>query len=255
MKAVILAGGYGTRIGEETHLKPKPMIEIGTKPILWHIMSLYSHYGITEFIICLGYKGYAIKEFFLNYNLHMSDFTIHLSDNTITSHSHRIEPWKVTLIDTGLNTETGGRVKKIQHYIGDEPFCLTYGDGLSNVNIKELIAFHKKQGKTATVTAVQPPGRFGSLVLDKQSVTSFQEKPLGDGGWVNGGFFVLNPDVFNYINGDKSVFETDTLVQLVNKNKLAAYQHTGFWHPMDTLRDKNKLVELWESNNAPWKVW
>ncbi|MES5955847.1 glucose-1-phosphate cytidylyltransferase [Bacillus fungorum] len=255
MKAVILAGGYGTRIGEETHLKPKPMIEIGTKPILWHIMNLFSHYGITEFIICLGYKGYAIKEFFLNYNLHMSDFTIHLSDNTITSHSHRIEPWKVTLIDTGLNTETGGRVKKIQNYVGDEPFCLTYGDGLSNVNIQDLIAFHKNHGKIATVTAVQPPGRFGSLVLDKQSVTSFQEKPLGDGGWVNGGFFVLNPDIFNYISGDKSVFETDTLVQLVTKNELAAYQHTGFWHPMDTLRDKNKLVELWENNNAPWKVW
>ncbi|MCU4819708.1 glucose-1-phosphate cytidylyltransferase [Bacillus cereus] len=255
MKAVILAGGYGTRIGEETHLKPKPMIEIGTKPILWHIMSLFSHYGITEFIICLGYKGYAIKEFFLNYNLHTSDFTIQLCDNTITSRSHHVEPWKVTLIDTGQKTETGGRIKRIQKYVGAETFLLTYGDGVSDVNLQELIKFHKQHGKTATVTAVQPPGRFGSLILNEQSVLAFKEKPLGDGGWVNGGFFVLNHEIFNYINGDTSVFETDTLVQLVNKQELNAYQHTGFWHPMDTLRDKKKLVELWESNHAPWKVW
>ncbi|MED2491469.1 glucose-1-phosphate cytidylyltransferase [Bacillus thuringiensis] len=255
MKAVILAGGYGTRIGEETDLKPKPMIEIGTKPILWHIMSLFSHHGITEFIICLGYKGYVIKEFFLNYNLHMSDFTIQLCDNTITSHSHHVEPWKVTLIDTGQKTETGGRIKRIQKYVGDEPFLLTYGDGVSNVNLQELIKFHKQHGKMASVTAVQPPGRFGSLILNEQSVLAFKEKPLGDGGWVNGGFFVLNHEIFNYISGDTCVFETDTLVQLVNKQELTAYQHTGFWHHMDTLRDKKKLVELWESNHAPWKVW
>lgn len=231
------------------------MIEIGTKPILWHIMSLFSHHGITEFIICLGYKGYVIKEFFLNYNLHMSDFTIQLCDNTITSHSHYVEPWKVTLIDTGQKTETGGRIKRIQKYVGDEPFLLTYGDGVSNVNLQELIKFHKQHGKMATVTAVQPPGRFGSLILNEQSVLAFKEKPLGDGDWVNGGFFVLNHEIFNYISGDTCVFETDTLVQLVNKQELTAYQHTGFWHPMDTLRDKKKLVELWESNHAPWKVW
>lgn len=255
MKAVILAGGYGTRIGEETHLKPKPMIEIGTKPILWHIMRLFHYYGITEFIICLGYKGYAIKEFFLNYNLHMSDFTIHLKDNTITNHFHHIEPWQITLIDTGENTQTAGRVKRIQKYIDEDSFFLTYGDGLSNVNLKKLAEFHKKHGKIATVTAVQPPGRFGSLIMNGTSVSAFKEKPLGDGNWINGGFFVLNTDVFNYIKDDTSVFETDTLVQLGAKNELEAYRHTGFWHPMDTLRDKKKLVELWESNYAPWKVW
>jgi glucose-1-phosphate cytidylyltransferase len=255
MKAVILAGGYGTRIGEETHLIPKPMIEIGAKPILWHIMKLFSHYGINEFIICLGYKGHIIKDFFLNYNLRMSDFSINMNANEVINHSNNAEPWKITLVDTGENSETGGRIKRIQKYVGDETFCLTYGDGVSNVNIKELIQFHKKHGKLATVTAVQPPGRFGSLILDEQAVSAFEEKPLGDGGWVNGGFFVLNSQVFNYISGDTSVFESDTLVQLANQKQLHAYQHTGFWHPMDTLRDKKKLVGLWETNNAPWKVW
>lgn len=255
MKAVILAGGYGTRIGEETHLKPKPMIEIGAKPILWHIMKLFSHYGINEFIICLGYKGHVIKEFFLNYNWYMSDFTIDMNRNEITNQSSNTEPWKITLINTGENTETGGRIKRIQNYVGDEPFCLTYGDGLSNVNINELIQFHKKHGKLATVTAVQPPGRFGSLILENQTVLEFKEKPLGDGGWINGGFFVLNPAVFNYILDDSSVWETDVLVQLANHKQLHAYQHNGFWQPMDTLRDKKKLVELWKNKNAPWKVW
>ncbi|WP_459502319.1 glucose-1-phosphate cytidylyltransferase [Bacillus sp. C1] len=255
MKAVILAGGYGTRIGEETHRIPKPMIEIGTKPILWHIMKLFSHHGIKEFIICLGYKGHIIKEFFLNYTLLMSDFSIDMSSNTITNHSNSTEPWKITLIDTGENSETGGRIKRIQNYVDDKPFCLTYGDGLSDVNIQKLIEFHQQHGKLATVTAVQPPGRFGSLILNKQTVSAFKEKPLGDGGWVNGGFFVLDPQVFNYISGDTSVFETETLVQLANQKQLDAYQHQGFWHPMDTLRDKKKLVELWENNTAPWKVW
>lgn len=255
MKAVILAGGYGTRIGEETHLRPKPMIEIGPKPILWHIMKLFSFYGINEFIICLGYKGYLIKEYFSNYNIYMSDFTLDMSTNDITYHANNVEPWKVTLIDTGEDTATGGRIKRIQNYVDDEVFCLTYGDGLSNVNIKELVEFHEKQGTIATVTAVQPPGRFGSLVIHDQMVSEFKEKPLGDGGWINGGFFVLDPTVFNFISDDETVWETDSLFHLAKLKQLSAYKHSGFWHAMDTLRDKKRLVELWDNKSAPWKVW
>ncbi|MCR8643445.1 glucose-1-phosphate cytidylyltransferase [Paenibacillus sp. N1-5-1-14] len=255
MKAVILAGGLGTRIGEETHVIPKPMIEIGAKPILWHIMKLYSYHGIHEFIVCLGYKGHVIKEYFANYHLHQSDFTIDLAKGELTYHASQAEPWKVTLVDTGETTETGGRIKRIQDYVGDEPFCMTYGDGVGNVDIKELVAYHHQHGKIATVTAVQPPGRFGSLVLDDQIVTDFQEKPLGDGGWINGGFFVLQPDVFGYISGANAVWETDVLTGLVQKQELAVHRHTGFWQPMDTMRDKKKLVELWDRNQAPWKVW
>ncbi|TCP60466.1 glucose-1-phosphate cytidylyltransferase [Baia soyae] len=255
MKAVILAGGYGTRIGEETHLVPKPMIEIGGKPIIWHIMKLFSHYGITEFVICLGYKGNAIKDFFKNYHLHMSNFTIDLRTNEISTDFPQIDPWKVTLIDTGENVQTGGRVKRIQHAIGDEPFCLTYGDGVSNVNIQHLIQFHREHGKLATVTAIQPPGRFGSLILEGDSVSEFKEKPLGDGAWINGGFFVLEPQIFDYISGDDSIWETESLVQLAEQKQLNAYLHKDFWHPMDTIRDKKKLMELWESGEAPWKVW
>ncbi|UHA73677.1 glucose-1-phosphate cytidylyltransferase [Paenibacillus sp. 481] len=255
MKAVILAGGYGTRIGEETHLKPKPMIEIGSKPILWHIMKLYSFYGINEFIICLGYKGHVIKQYFSNYYLYMSDFTLDMAKDEVISHSNNVEPWKVTLVDTGEDTETGGRIKRIKDYVGDEAFCLTYGDGLSNININELIQFHQQQGKLATVSAVQPPGRFGSLMLQDQMVADFKEKPIGDGGWVNGGFFVIEPDVFHHISDDRTVWETDVLVKLAQQQQLAAYQHNGFWHPMDTLRDKKKLLELWDTKNAAWKVW
>ncbi len=255
MKAVILAGGYGTRIGEETHLKPKPMIEIGTKPILWHIMKIFSYYGINEFIICLGYKGHLIKEYFSNYNLHMSDFTLDMSKNEVINHSNNAEPWKVTLIDTGEGTETGGRIKRIQKYVGNETFCLTYGDGVGNIHIKKLIEFHQKHGKYATVTAVQPPGRFGSLMLLDQMVVDFKEKPLGDGGWINGGFFVLEPAIFSFISDDQTIWETNSLVKLAKQNQLAAYRHDGFWHPMDTLRDKQKLMDLWDRKNAPWKVW
>lgn len=255
MKAVILAGGYGTRIGEETHIKPKPMIEIGSKPILWHIMKIFSFHGITEFVICLGYKGHLIKEYFMNYKLYLSDFTIDLASNDLTIHSHDAEPWKVTLVDTGEHTETGGRIQRIQNYVGDEAFCMTYGDGVGNVAIQELIEFHKQQGKKATVTAVQPPGRFGSLTLQDNLVIGFQEKPAGDGGWINGGFFVLEPDIFPCISGMYSSWETDVLVKLVQDHQLAVYRHHGYWQPMDTLRDKKKLVELWESNQAPWKVW
>ncbi|OXM84408.1 glucose-1-phosphate cytidylyltransferase [Paenibacillus rigui] len=255
MKAVILAGGFGTRIGEETHLIPKPMIEIGSQPILWHIMKILSACGIQEFIICLGYKGHVIKEYFANYSLYKSDVTLDMAANETTYHTNKAEPWKVTLIDTGEHTETGGRIKRIQDYIGAETFCMTYGDGLSNVDMKQLFAFHRQHGKLATVTAVQPPGRFGSLVLREEQVVEFQEKPAGDGGWINGGFFVLEPAVFDLIEGDSSVWETDVLTRLVSSNQLAAYRHEGFWHPMDTLRDKKKLVELWQNHNAPWKVW
>lgn len=256
MKAVILAGGLGTRISEETDLKPKPMISIGGMPILWHIMKMYSHHGINEFIVCCGYKGYVIKEYFANYFLHMSDVTFDMSENRMTVHNQKAEPWKVTLVDTGDNTMTGGRLKRVAGYLQDEDiFCLTYGDGLSNVNITELIAFHKAQQVKATVTAVLPPGRFGALDVTGNRVNSFREKPQGDGANVNGGFFVLSTKVIDYISGDKTIWERGPIERLSKEGDLAAYQHGGFWQPMDTLRDKIHLEELWQSGKAPWKVW
>ena len=256
MKAVILAGGLGTRISEETNLKPKPMIEIGGKPILWHIMKAYSHHGINEFIICCGYKGYVIKEYFANYFLHMSDVTFDMANNHMEVHHQKTEPWKVTLVDTGDDTMTGGRLKRVAPYLKDEDiFCLTYGDGVSDVNITELIAFHKTQNVKATVTATVPPGRFGALDMTGHKVNSFQEKPKGDGGMINGGFFVLSPDVINYITDDKTLWEKDPLERLAKEGQLAAFQHHGFWQPMDTLRDMTHLEELWQSGKAPWRVW
>lgn len=255
MKAVILAGGFGTRISEESHLKPKPMIEIGGKPILWHIMKSYSHYGINEFIICLGYKGYIIKEYFANYFLHTSDVTLDLKENGIIVHKRHSEPWKVTLVDTGEYTLTGGRLKRVQEYVGNETFCFTYGDGVSDVDISALIKFHKSHRKKATVTAINPPGRYGSMEISNQEVTTFQEKPVGDGAWINAGFFVLEPAVFDYIEGDQTSWELKSLQGIVEQNELRAFQHHGFWLGMDTLRDKNHLEELWATGNAPWKVW
>ena len=255
MKAIILAGGLGTRISEETTIKPKPMLEIGGKPILWHIMKTYSFYGINDFIICCGYKGYVIKEYFANYFLHMSDVTFDMLQNKTEVHQNNAEPWRVTLVDTGEQTMTGGRLGRVQKYVGEEEFCFTYGDGVGDVNISDLIAFHNQMGLKATMTAVQPPGRFGALNLDGNKIASFQEKPIGDGGWINGGFFVCSPDVFNYIDGDETLWEREPLEQLAAENNLGAYFHKGFWQPMDTLRDKNQLEELWSSNNAPWKVW
>lgn len=255
MKAVILAGGLGTRISEESHLKPKPMIEIGGKPILWHIMKIYSHYGINDFIICLGYKGYVIKEYFNNYFLHMSDVTFDMRHNDMEVHQKHVEPWRVTLVDTGENTLTGGRLKRVQDYIGTETFCLTYGDGVSDIDIGALISFHKKHGKKATLTAIQPPGRYGALDLDKTVVANFQEKPVGDGAWINGGFFVLEPAVLDLIAGDETSWESRPLIELAAEGDLLAYQHRGFWQAMDTLRDKNHLEDLWQTNRALWKVW
>ncbi|MFF2018098.1 glucose-1-phosphate cytidylyltransferase [Paenibacillus sp. NPDC058177] len=256
MKAVILAGGYGTRISEETHLKPKPMIEIGGKPILWHIMKIYSHYGINDFIICLGYKGYMIKEYFANYYLHMSDVTYDMRDNNMKIHNNSSEPWKVTLVDTGLETMTGGRLKRVQKYIGNETFCFTYGDGVCDVNISDVINFHRANGTKATLTAIQPPGRFGAIdILQNSRITSFEEKPQGDGSWVNGGYFVLEPEVFELIENDATVWELDPLESLARNNQLSAFKHYGFWQPMDTLRDKVKLEEMWDRREAPWKVW
>jgi|TARA_B110000438_G_scaffold2361_1_gene2456 glucose-1-phosphate cytidylyltransferase len=255
MKAVILAGGLGTRISEETHLKPKPLIEIGGMPILWHIMKIYSSHGINDFVICLGYKGYQIKEYFSNYFLHMSDVTIDMKSNNIEIHKKNAEPWKVTLVDTGLNTMTGGRLKRVKKYLENERFCFTYGDGVSDVNIKKLIEFHKKKKCIATVTAVQPPGRFGILKINKDDSTSFIEKPLGDGNWINGGYFVLEPKIFDYIENDSTVWEKDPLEKLSNENQLSAFRHSNFWQPLDTLRDKNHLENLWTSNKAPWKIW
>ena len=256
MKVVILAGGLGTRLSEETDLKPKPMVEIGGKPILWHIMKIYSHYGFNDFIICLGYKGYVIKEYFANYFLHHSDVTIDLKENSIEVHDCKAEAWKITLVDTGLNTMTGGRINRVKHYIGDNAFMLTYGDGVANINIRNLVKFHKKNGKLATVTSVQPSGRFGALTLDDRSnVISFLEKPGGDGGWINGGFFVLEPQTLQYISGDDIFWEREPLINLVKDNQLAAYKHPGFWKPMDTLRDKHELDEMFVSNRAPWVVW
>jgi glucose-1-phosphate cytidylyltransferase len=256
MKAVILAGGLGTRISEETHLKPKPMIEIGGMPILWHIMKIYSFYGINEFIICCGYKGYLIKEYFANYFLHMSDITFDLSTNSMKVHQLKAEPWKVTLVDTGTDTQTGGRLKRVGNYIDDhEPFCLTYGDGVSNVDIGKLLAFHKAHGKKATITATYPPGRFGALDIQDGSVRSFREKPKGDGGMINGGFFVLSSSVLDLLENDQTLWESKPLETLSAQGELAAYEHEGFWQPMDTLRDKTLLEELWASGSAPWKVW
>ncbi|MEW6183464.1 MAG: glucose-1-phosphate cytidylyltransferase [Bacillota bacterium] len=256
MKVVILAGGFGTRLSEETTVKPKPMVEIGGKPILWHIMKIYSFYGFNEFIICLGYKGYVIKEYFSNYFLHMSDVTFDLKNNSMDVHSNHVEPWKVTLVDTGIETLTGGRVKRVQQYIGSETFMLTYGDGLADINIKKLVECHQLNKQLATITAVRPAGRFGALVLeDRGQVQSFVEKPSGDRSWINGGFFVLEPEVLQYLKDDKTSFEREPLEALVQDKQLMAYKHTGFWQPMDTLRDKNTLEDLWNSGSAPWKVW
>ncbi len=257
MKAVLLAGGLGTRISEETHLRPKPMIEIGGKPILWHIMKMYSAYGINHFVICLGYKGYLIKEYFGNYRQHMSDMTFNLADNSVVIHNNFAEDWKITLVDTGETSMTGGRIKRIKDYVkDDEAFCLTYGDGVSDVNIGKLIEFHKAHGKLATLTATQPPGRFGALQInDTNLITEFQEKPDGDGNFINGGFFVLSPKVIDQIDGDKTLWEQEPLKTLAQNNQLMAFKHTGFWQPMDTLRDKVHLEDLWQSGKAPWKVW
>lgn len=256
MKAVILAGGLGTRISEETHLKPKPMIEIGGKPILWHIMKLYSSHGVNEFIICCGYKGYVIKEYFANYFLHMSDVTFDMSTNEMQVHHRAAEPWRVTLLNTGEQTLTGGRLKYAKEFIkDDEAFCFTYGDGLSDVNIRELIAFHLQHKKRATVTAVQPPGRYGALACDGDQVKGFTEKPRGDGGMINGGFFVLSPNCLDLIEDDQTSWEANPLTHLAESNQLMAFEHHGFWQPMDTLRDKNHLEQLWATGNAPWKTW
>ena len=256
MKAVILAGGLGTRISEETHLKPKPMIEIGGRPILWHILKLYSSYGVNDFVICCGYRGYAIKEYFANYFLHMSDVTFDMATNTMEVHERKAEPWKVTLVDTGDETLTGGRLKRVTPYLaGEEAFCFTYGDGIADVNIRALIDFHDTHGKLATVTAVQPPGRYGAIEQHEGSVTGFSEKPRGDGGLINGGFFVLSPKCLDLIEGDQTSWEGEPLTRLAKSGQMMAYEHSGFWQPMDTLRDKNHLEQLWETGSAPWKIW
>jgi len=256
LKAVILAGGLGTRISEETSIKPKPMVEIGGKPILWHILKIFSSYGITEFVICCGYKGYVIKEYFANYFLHMSDVTFHMRMNSMEVHHKKAEPWKVTLVDTGETSMTGGRLKRVRDYVHDEAFCFTYGDGVADVDITALIAHHKAHGRLVTVTAVQPPGRFGALQFDDDDrVRGFKEKPQGDGDWVNGGFFVLEPEVIDRIEGDATIWEQDPLYSLAAEGELSAYRHTGFWQPMDTLRDRVYLEELWTQAKAPWKVW
>jgi glucose-1-phosphate cytidylyltransferase len=256
MKAVLLAGGLGSRISEETHLKPKPMVLIGGKPILWHIMKMYSSHGVNEFVICCGYKGYVIKEYFANYFLHMSDVTFDMADNRMEVHQHKAEPWRVTLVDTGEETMTGGRLKRVASYIEkEEAFCFTYGDGVSDVNIGASIEFHRKHGKLATVTAVQPPGRYGALNRDGDRVSGFTEKPRGDGGLINGGFFVLSPKCLDFIDGDTSSWEGEPLVELAERGEMMAFEHEGFWQPMDTLREKNLLEELWASGKAPWKSW
>lgn len=256
MKAVILAGGLGTRISEESASRPKPMIEIGGKPILWHIMKIYSHYGINDFIVCCGYKGYVIKEYFANYFLHTSDVTFDMQKNSMEVHQRFAEPWKVTLVDTGEDTMTGGRLKRVGEYVKDEEaFCFTYGDGVSDINIQALIDFHRKQSVKATLTAVYPPGRFGALDIAGNKVTTFQEKPKGDGGMINGGFFVLSPSVLSLLKDDETVWEREPLESLANSGQMSAYEHRGFWQPMDTLRDKNYLEDLWSSGNAPWKLW
>lgn len=255
MKAVILAGGFGTRISEESSNIPKPMIKIGGMPILWHIMKTYSFYGINDFIICCGYKGHVIKEYFANYFLHMSDITLDLSNNDMKVHSNFSEKWKVTLVNTGLNTMTGGRLKKVKKYLKNEDFCFTYGDGLSNVNIKELIKYHKTNNVLVTTTAVQPPGRFGALEINGNKILNFKEKPDGDGSWINGGFFVLSPKVIDYIENDHIVWEQFPMEKLASEGNMNAFFHKGFWHPMDTLRDKKYLEKMWQSNSAKWKIW
>lgn len=257
MKAIILAGGFGTRISEESGIRPKPMVEIGGKPILWHIMKIFSAHDVNDFIICCGYKGYVIKEYFVNYFLHQSDITIDVKNNKIEVLQNDVEPWKVSMIDTGENTMTGGRLKRVQEYIGHETFLMTYGDGVSDINIDSLLDFHVKQKTLATVTAVQPPGRFGTFTLSEgqSKVTNFREKPKGDGAWVNGGFFVLEPGVMEYINGDDTVWEREPLMRLAKDGQLSAYKHDGIWQPMDTIRDKNLLESMWNSGKAPWKLW
>jgi len=255
VKAVILAGGLGTRLSEETTSKPKPMVEIGGKPILWHILKIYSNAGINDFIICCGYKGYVIKEYFANYFLHMSDVTFDMSSNTLHVHAQNVEPWKVTLVDTGEATMTGGRLKRVKSHIGDETFCFTYGDGLASIDLTKLIAYHHDGKYTATLTAVQPPGRFGSLSFERGKVLSFDEKPAGDGSWINGGFFVLEPQVLDLIEDDQTIWEQEPLQYLASSGQLGAYHHRGFWQPMDTLRDRNNLEKLWTNGNPPWKLW
>lgn len=256
MKVVILAGGFGTRLSEETDTRPKPMVEIGGKPIIWHIMKLYSHYGFDDFVICLGYKGYLIKEYFANYFLHQSDVTIDLKNNKVENHGTNAEPWKVTLVETGSSTMTGGRIKRIQRFINNEPFMMTYGDGVADVDIRQLVSFHKEHKKYVTVTAVQPEGKFGALDLDQGNIVrSFFEKPKGDGAWISGGFFVMEPDIFNYIKDDQTSWEKEPLEKITAENNLAAYKHRGFWRPMDSLRDKRELETLWDNNKAEWKLW
>ena len=256
MKAVILAGGLGTRLSEETATRPKPMVEIGGKPVLWHIMKIYSAHGVNDFVVCLGYKGYVIKEYFANYFLHMSDVTIDMRTNSTTVHHATAEPWRVTLVDTGEDTQVGGRIKRILPYVRDEDaFCLTYGDGVANVDIGAVVALHRREGRLATVTAVQPPGRFGALEYEGSRAIGFAEKPRGDGGWSNGGFFVVSPQVDAYIDGDTTVWEREPLERLASENQLSVHFHRGFWQPMDTLRDKRQLEEMWTSGQAPWKIW
>ena len=255
MKCVVLAGGYGTRVSEETSIKPKPMIEIGGYPLLWHLMKIYSSYDITDFIICCGYKGYVIKEYFANYFLHTSDVTFDIQKNHVEVHKQNAEPWKVTLIDTGVDSMTGGRLKRVEKFVNDDTFCFTYGDGLSDVNISNLISFHKSKKNFATTTAVQPPGRYGQLNIVENNVADFVEKPNGDGSWINGGYFVLEPEIFDYIADDATIWEKEPLETLAKENQLSAYKHDGFWFALDTLRDKNHLESLWNSKHIPWKVW
>lgn len=255
MKAVILAGGLGTRLSEETETKPKPMIEIGAKPLLWHIMKIYSSHGIDEFVVCLGYRGYVIKEYFANYYLHMGDVTFDMKDNRMEVHQSGAEPWKVTLIDTGAETMTGGRLKRVLPYVDGDEFCFTYGDGVADLDLGALLEFHRTSGRLATVTAVQPSGRFGALDIEGERIRRYEEKPKGDGGWINGGFFVLSPKVERYIDGDATVWEREPLQRLAQDDQLGAYRHSGFWYAVDTIRDKRHLQELWDSGNAPWKTW
>jgi glucose-1-phosphate cytidylyltransferase len=255
MKAVILAGGLGTRISEETQVRPKPMVEVGGRPILWHILKTYSTHGINEFVICLGYKGYMIKEYFANYYLHMADVTFDMATNAMEVHQNSAEPWRVTLLDTGENTQTGGRLKRVRDYVSGEDFCFTYGDGVGDVDIKALVAFHHRQGTKATVTAVQPPGRYGALDIKGNRIAAFEEKPPGDSAWISGGYFVLSPSAIDYIENDDTIWERGPMERLAQEGQMSAYTHRGFWHPMDTIRDKLALEAMWESGQAPWKVW